>query len=266
MLKMSRTSKAALFLSLVLSALLFAGAGAAADRTFTVQGRITYPDGRPAAGLELRLYPWSPEGLDRSNIYWRIPNFDPHFVTTDADGRYVMTGIIDYPENKSHWYSLYTTEKTAKVWHGTARFMLREERPVTVVDIQLEPATWVTVKLKDKDGKPFNGPRLIWVQVGTDISDPSKGYTKFEELTFVNGEAGMRVVIRDKNSPVARVAVLDVTTRDEARKAMQTKGLRLGTGSNADGVKLAHRDARGRPLDRQLNLPPVSETTVEFTL
>lgn len=263
---MSRAWKVVLILALTLSALSLAPVCAAADPTYTVRGRITYPDGRPAPGLQLRLYPWSPEGLDRSNIYWKIPNFDPHFVTTDADGRYVMTGVIDYPENTSHWYSLYTTEETAKVWHGTARFMIWKDKPVIDVDIHLEEATWVTVRLKDRNGKPFNGPRLIWVQVGTDVSNPAKGYTKFEELTFVNGEAGMRVVIRDKNSPVARVAILDVTTRGEAHRAMESKGLKLGTGSNLDGQKLAHRDAQGRALDRQIQLPPVAELTVEFTL
>lgn len=262
---MPRTWRAAFALALILVPVLSVGSLAAGYR-FTVQGRVTYPDGRPAAGLELRLYPWSPEGLDRSNIYWKIPNFDPHFTTTDANGHYVMTNVIDYPENSSHWYSLYTTEKTSKVWHGTARFRFWEGKPVETVDVHLEEATWVTIKLKNRDGKPFNGPRLVWVQIGTDVTNPTKGYTKFEELTFVNGEAGMRNVIRDKNSPVARIAVLDVPTRAEAHRVMESKGLKLGTGSNMDGVKLAHKDAMGQALERTIQMPPVSEVTVEFTL
>ncbi|MGE5509127.1 MAG: carboxypeptidase-like regulatory domain-containing protein [Chitinophagales bacterium] len=251
-------------LPLAVAALLLAALPAFAAETWTIKGRVTYPDGRPAVGVELKLVPWSPQGLDMGNIVYKIPNYDWHLTTTDANGYYVMNNVIDYPENTAHRYTVWVTEKI-KTYHGTVNFPLRRESFTPTVDVHLEEAAWVTVKLKDRAGKPFNGTRAVFIQTGTNLSDPSTGYTKVSELTFVNGEAGVRIAIRDKNAPLGRIAILDFPSRTAAHQAMQARALKISD-TSLDGLKLMSHDARGKGLDRQFPLPPVSETTVEFTL
>jgi hypothetical protein len=254
---------AALLLSLLLLN-LSALTASAADNTWTIQGRVAYPDGRPAAGLDLLLFSWSPQGWDKENTYWKIPNYDQHPVTTGADGSFTMAGVLDHPENTSHRYVIWVTEKTRE-WYGAANFLLRPENHQVTANLQLEPATMLKVHLKDKGGKPFEGTRAAFVQVGRDLSDPTKGFTSIRELTFVNGVAEMRVNIRDKSAPVARLAVLQFPTRDAARQMLHSRGLSTADNSK-DALRFVTKDARGKGQDQEVTLPPNGEVALDFNL
>ncbi len=253
-----------LALAVTLGCLMLTGAAAAAEDTWTIQGKVTYPDGRPAAGIELMLIAWSPQGLDMGNTYWKIPDYDRHYVTTGPDGRYVMTGVVDYPQNTTHRYTVYVTEKTRQ-YHGTCNFPLRQENRTVTADIKLEEATILRISLRDRAGRAYEGTRAAFVQTGVDISDPSRGYTSVRELKFVKGVAEIRVVIRDKNAPVARVAILEFPTRAAAHQAIQSRGMSTGDNSR-DGLKFTTRDSRGRPLDRQIKLLPLQEVALDFQM
>jgi hypothetical protein len=262
---MGSTRYLKLALALTLVCLRLTGAAAAAEDTWTIQGTVTYPDGRPAAGIELMLIAWSPQGrLDMGNTYWKIPNYDRHYVTSDADGRYVMTGVVDYPQNTTHRYTVYVTEKTRQ-YHGTCNFPLRRENRTKTVDIRLEEATWVRISLRDRAGQPYEGTRAVYMQTGVDLSHPSRGYTSVRELKFVKGVAEARLVIRDKNAPVGRVAILEFPTAAAAHQMMESRGMSLRDTSR-DGLKFTTRDSRGQPLDRQVTLLPRQEIALDFQL
>lgn len=239
-------------------------AGATTPRA-TIRGKVFYPDGRPAPGINLVLYPHTGQGLDRRNLFWSIPNYEYRRVTTDQNGEFIMAGVTDYPENKIHRYALFADGPT-KFYHGVAHVILGQSRPLDqYVEVRLQKATVIRIKLKDRSGKPFNGTRAVYVQSGVLGQDVTKGISYVTEVNFVNGvgEWGP-VVIKDKQSFAGRVAILDFPNEQYAKAAMKERA--VAWTDNDAPLRWASRNSRGQALDRSPRFNPGDYTDLEFSL
>lgn len=250
-------------LLLVLAA-FWTGVPVAAQGPYTIRGTVVYPDGRPAPGIELMLYPHSGQALDKGNTQWKIPNYDYHPVKTDARGEFVMTNVIDYQENKIHRYIVYVVGPT-KFYHATVHVVLGGEKLERRVTVELTKATVLRFKLKDRGGKPFSGKRAVYVQSGVLGQGVTKGVSYVTEVEFVNGvgEFGP-VVLKDQVGFRGRVAVLDFPSQKFAHAAMRERGMPLG--DSEQPLRWVMKDARGRSLDRSTRFTPGGVTEVEFSL
>lgn len=229
----------------------------------TIRGRVLDPDGRPAVGINLLLYPHTGETLDRLNLHFKIPNYDFHRVTTDHNGEFVMADVIDYPENTAHRYALFVDGPT-KFYHGITQVVLGQATQFDVT-IRLQRATVIRIKLKDKNGQPFNGTRAVYVQSGVLGQGVMKGISYVTEINFVNGvgEWGP-VVIKDLDRFQGRVAILDFPNEKFAREAMTQRGMRWT--DTAGPLRWTTRSLRGQALDQAPRFNPGGYTELDFAL
>jgi hypothetical protein len=251
--------------------LLFGGftSAAASTNTFTIHGKVVYADGRPAPGLKVILLAHTPaDGIDRHNAIWQIPNYDQHPVTTDGAGNFVMTGVIDYPENKDKTYVVaVANEKPDVFYHGSARFRLRPETPTLEIQLPVEDVTIVRLHLKDRNGRPFEGTRVVWINTGSGAAtrDLANGYNQLKNVKFVGGVGIVKVPVRDKITYMGRIAILGYPSAEALRKEMKTRGMQTGD-DRFDALKFTVRDARGQAMDRQVKLLPQQTQDFEFVL
>jgi hypothetical protein len=240
----------------------------AAPLVFTVRGKAVFDDGRPAAGIPILLQSVTPQGHDTKNTYWKIPNFDSHAMVTRADGSFVMTNVIDYPENKDKTYVVaVANEKPDVFYHGSARFRLRPETPTLEIQLPVEDVTIVRLHLKDRNGRPFEGTRVVWINTGSGAAtrDLANGYNQLKNVKFVGGVGIVKVPVRDKITYMGRIAILGYPTAEALRKEMKTRGMQTGD-DRFDALQSTVRDARGQAMDRQVKLLPQQTQDFEFVL
>lgn len=229
----------------------------------TIHGTVVYPDGSPASGIQLGLYPWGGGALDLTNDYWKIPNYNFHPVTTDQKGEFVMTDVVDYPQNKDHRYILFVNGPT-KFYHATTHVILGRSEDIQA-KVELQKASVIRLTLKGRDGKPYTGKRAVYVQTGVLGQGVLKGVSYVIDIDFVNGvgEWGP-VVLKDTKEFRGRVAILDFPNREFARAAMRERGMAMG--DNEGPLRWVMKDARGRALDRSLQFVPGGVTELAFSL
>lgn len=167
--------------SLLLSAFSHSAAAAPpglpsfAKGPFTIKGRVLDLYGKPVAGFPLYLIPMNPtSGMDVENVYWRIPNRDIHPTHTGKNGEFVMTDVVDYPENYSHTYRIWAgdddwgpwTEKYPVLKACTRVDLSKQLSNEIEVVLKGEPAAALKIVATTPDGKPFTGTRSVAVHSG----------------------------------------------------------------------------------------------------
>lgn len=240
----------------------FAAPALAGPMVYNVHGRLVYPDGRPAAGAVLSLYPHSGETIDKENVKWKIPNYDFHRVTTDQNGGFVMTNVIDYPENKTHRYVIYC-EGPDPFYNAVAHVILFGPDKDLQVPITMTQATVLRLHLKDRQGKPFNGKRAIYVQAGVLGQGAEKGHSFVIDVEFVNGVAE-RGRIALKEGGQGRVAILDFPEARYALEIMKQHDMALG--DNTGPLRWVMKNSRGAALDKSLTFVSAGYTDLDFSL
>lgn len=154
----------------------FPGLPSFAKGPFTIRGRVLDLYGKPVGpGFPLYLIPMNPtSGMDVENVFWRIPNREIHPTVTDKNGEFVMTGVVDYPENYTHTYRVWAgdddwgpwTEKWPTLKACTRIDLSKQLSNEIVVELRGEPAAGLKILATTPDGKPFSGTRSVAVHSG----------------------------------------------------------------------------------------------------
>lgn len=194
---------------------------------YTIRGIVLDPQGRPVAGYAVHLLPVLPQkGVDADNTFYRIPNRDDHRTVTDANGRFVMAGVVPDPQVEHHTYKIAPVTHNHPFVHRMGGDVLSfTQLPSNVVEltIKTEPAAHVRVTLKDQNGRPFTGSRAFSVVTGQNRNIATT-------VEFVNGVGDLYVHPGDAKNP-GRLALLRWETAEQARveEARQGRERSLGT-------------------------------------
>lgn len=245
-------------------ALAFALAGGARAATYTITGKAYFPDGSPAARVNLLLAPHTGKGLDLLNAYWKIPGYDFHPVTTAADGSFTMSNVQDYPQNTTHRYIIWY-DGPSPFYHATIHVLLGSET-AKQVEVRLKAATALRLHLTNRDGSPYNGSRAIYLQSGALGQGPTKGVSYVETVNFVDGVGILKnVVIKDSTFFQGRVGILDFADAREAKAWMDAHG--EGYNDTDQPLRLyVMKDGRGVPLNHESSLVQSGYTDLTYSL
>jgi hypothetical protein len=221
---------------------------------YTIKGVVLDPHGRPLANYPLRILPVLPQkGVDRDNTYYEVPGRDEHRVVTDAEGRFVMTGVVDYPQVKHHTYRLqgnWTHDFTLVDAYGSDVLSFVNVPKNTIeLTIRTEPGATLRVVVKDRSGRPFTGTRAVSVATG-------HGRRLVITVDFENGVGRLLLPPGDVQTP-GRVALLRWGDQREARRQAESHG------HPTDFSAFVSYGMQGQ---RSVALLPGQTTTVEFTL
>lgn len=222
---------------------------------YTIYGVLLGFDGQPIAGYPMLITAIKPEtGIDPDNLFYKIPDYNDHRTTTDAEGRFVMTGVIDYPQVVHHKY---------RIWGGNMSDAVRDRYPyvratytldlskatsseIDVV-IKSEPSTALRILAKDKDGRPYNGTISLGFAAGP--------HSYNRTVPVVDGVAFLPSLPVGNAQQMGRVLIMPEKTVDETRS-------RLGlTVTTAKGLL-----TEGAILDKAVQFLPFKTVTVEVTL
>lgn len=263
---MTRCLKIAVF-----ALILVLGLGAtvlAAPDSFTIMGRVVDPEGRPVAGAPLQIVPHIPSGgWDTLNNFYKIPNYNWHQTTTNRDGEFIMENVINYPENYSHNYAI-VARAGYNGFHIVQLVNLPTIVPKTVegqpirIQIRAQYATKVVVALKDQNGKPFNGKKVLFFQSGRGVGNPINGTAYITEAEFVDGVYQRYVVV--KPGGYGRVAILAFDSEKQAELTLLSKGLKIN--ESLDGLSYTLKDASGGAVSAETAFVPGGESRVELRL
>ncbi|MGE5508327.1 MAG: hypothetical protein ACM3RP_07610, partial [Chitinophagales bacterium] len=142
---------------------------------FTIRGKVLDLYGKPVVGFPLFLIPMNPtSGMDVENVYWKIPNRNIHPTHTDKNGEFVMTGVVDYPENYTHTYRIWAGDDDWGEWterypalKACTRVDLSKQLSNEIeVVLKGEPAAGLKLLATTPSGKPFTGTRSVAVHSG----------------------------------------------------------------------------------------------------
>lgn len=221
---------------------------------FTFEGIAYDPSGRPAVGCLVRLLPVRPgKGVDTDNTFYKIEGYNDHRTVTDSQGRFIMTGIQDYPEVKHHTYRIvvnadYRLPFNQPFGAGVVSLAaLTSER--LFFEFRTEPAVTVKLVVKDKAGRPFTGTRAVSVTTGHNVNFVAT-------VRFTNGTGHFYTTPGDVKSP-GRVALLRWETARDARQEDLAQGHEPGLGN---------RLLYGIEAQRNALLIPGQPVTLEFVL
>lgn len=248
-MKPVQTVAALLLLSLLVPLTALAGG------PYTIYGVLLGFDGKPIAGYPMLITAIKPEaGIDPDNTFYRIPNFDKHQTTTDAEGRFVMRGVEDYPQVANHKY---------RIWGGNMSDAVRNQFPYVratyTLDLSLataqeidvviksEPSTALRILAKDKDGRPYNGTISLGFAAGP--------HSYNRTVPVVNGEAFLPSLPVGNAQQMGRVVIMPEPTSDETL-------VRLGLTPQTKKGFLTE----GAILDRAVQFLPFKTVTVEVNL
>lgn len=222
---------------------------------FTIKGQVLDLDKKPVAGYPLALYPVLPgKGMDRDNSYYQIPDRDVHTTRTDAQGRFVMTNVIDYPQVKNRIYKLFrgdfeTTWPFVPAWQSDIVNLNKATSTTIEVTLYMEPAATVRIILKDRNGRRYTGKKAVSIATG-------KGRRYVSVANFENGVATIRCSPGDPKMP-GRIILLRWEDQTEAKKQAREHGQII------DGMALV---TYGIIAQRNLALLPGQTVTAEFTV
>lgn len=240
---------------LALSAL--AGAPASASGPFTIRGLVLGVDGRPVAGYPVRLTPLLPEGgPDAYNLFYQIPQYEDRVTRTDETGRFVLSGVTDYPEVTHHLYRLwggYAPDPGRERYpylRAEARVDLAAARSADLfVALRAQPAAALRVIARSPDGQPFTGTLSLSLASG----DSALSYT----APFQAGVHFSPGLPTGSPREPGRVILLPEPTAE----ATQAKALALGQGIGSNRLLTA-----GAFFDRRVQFLPFQTVTLEVTV
>ncbi|MGE5508642.1 MAG: hypothetical protein ACM3RP_09215 [Chitinophagales bacterium] len=197
---------------------------------FTIRGLVLSPEGAPVAGYPVKLLPTKPErGLDKENAFYRIPGRNIHYAVTGPDGRFEMTGVVDYPQVATHTYRIvragaedqfpYDQEKASDTVHLDR---CTDPNGVIRLTIRLYAISQVKIVLKGRDGRPFTGSRVV--SLVTEGGRPRTLVAEFTDGVACLSPADNTVTARGK------VVVLRYADALEAFREAEKHGDRPGPG------------------------------------
>src|SRR5262249_44485637 len=121
-------------------------------RVVAVRGKVTFPDGKPAANIRIAA---DGAGYAHHNFHGE--------VSTDKDGRYEF---LAYPNE------IYLVAVRDKTWAAPPHtgFAVWPNQPVENLDFQLQPATRVSGQVTvGPNKKPVSGQQMMVQQKGKDL-------------------------------------------------------------------------------------------------
>lgn len=197
---------------------------------FTIKGRVLDLNGRPVTGFPIFLIPMNPtSGMDVENVFWKIPNREIHPTTTDKNGYFTLTNVVDYPENYTHTYRIWAgdddwgpwAEKWAMVKACTRVDLSKQLSNEIEVELRGEPAAALKIIATTPDGKPFNGTRSVAVH---------SGRHRFVYTAHFHDGVAIKagIPLTDFDYPETRIVVLNEIN------SKYTKERRLGDGKPID--------------------------------
>lgn len=224
---------------------------------YTIRGMVVTPEGKPLPGYPLRLLPARPErGLDVNNEYYRIPGRADHYTVTGPDGRFAMTGVVDYPQVSTHTYRLVRAGSEADFPYDQDKKtdtveLDRCADPSRVFDlvIRVFPVAQVKIVLRDRAGRPLTGARVVSL-----VTEGGRPHTTTGR--FVDGEICLPL-LDCKEVARGRVAVLRYSTVPQAFQEAAKHGDFIGVGKPL---------TYGAVGQREVLFVPGRTLTVEFTV
>lgn len=257
---MTRSSSRLMALGLALSALLGTSAVSAAGGPYTIRGVVLGVDGKPVANWPMRISPIMPNAnvTDWTNRFYKIPNYDDHLTTTDANGQFEMTNVVDYPEVKHHKY---------RVWSGGADTEAKRlavnpylqvdylidlsqlESPEVYLVIKSAPCAALKLVVKDAQGRPYNGSLSVAVLGGAHLQ-PRTAIVKDGVWIAPSIPAGT-------SREMGRLIVLHEKTNDETKQRI----FAAGKDFSLDILK-----EEGVILDKRVQLLPFQTTVAEVVV
>lgn len=261
---MSRFRRKVILLVLSLSVVLCAAAAASAGGPYTIRGVVLGVDGKPIAGWPMRVSPVMPTAnvTDWTNKFYKIPNYNDHMTTTDANGQFEMTNVIDYPEVKHHQFRVWSggSDTEAKRLaispylqvEQTIDFSTLESSDVYLV-IKSVPCSALKLIVKDSQGRPYTGSLSVAVLGGTHLQ-PRTAMVKDGVWLAPGIPAGT-------TQEMGRLIVLAEKTNDETKRRIFASG---------KDFSVSILKEEGVLLDRRVQLIPfqtaVAEVVVPDTL
>lgn len=222
---------------------------------FTIKGQVLDPNGKPVEGYPVALYPVLPgKGMDRDNSYYKIPDRDDHSTRTDADGRFLMTNVVDYPQVKNRLYKLFRGDFETRwpfvpAWQSDIVSLNKATSTTIEVTVHMEPAAMVKLILKDRNGRRFTGTKAVSIATG-------KGRRYTSLARFEDGVAVVTCSPGDPKMP-GRLILLRWENQAEAKQQAREHGQLI------DGMALV---TYGIIAQRNIALLPGQMITVEFTV
>lgn len=251
-----------LVVPLLVAVALFAAAAsvlAAESGPFTIRGVVLGVDGKPIAGWPLRVSPKRPNGDDDvMNVFYRVPNYNDHLTYTNAEGQFVMTDVIDYPQ---------VTTRQYRIWSGGSDLdVIRMQRNPCIqvstgVDfatatsneiylvIKAEARSALRVTMSFDDGTPFNGTVSVAIRNGKLLQTRT--------AVFRDGYWGAPAIPLGTGVDNGRILILKVKSIQEATAKLLAEGKEL----TADSVT-----ELGVLLDKRVQFLPLQVSSVELVL
>ncbi|MCX7424273.1 MAG: carboxypeptidase regulatory-like domain-containing protein, partial [Planctomycetia bacterium] len=164
-----------------------------AQRTvyWTVEGTVVDPDGKPAAGAEVRLSPWP---------------LDVQLKRTDADGRFSL-GVAAYSRPRV----IVAIDEQRRL-HGHATVEVKspvkslEESLKATVEIHLVPTGTITGLVLEEDKPVADEPVEVIVSIPTNKGKPGAAMSEYSELTKTNENGRFTFPFVEADSEVNVVA------------------------------------------------------------
>lgn len=247
-------------LAAALLTLMLCGATVLAEGTVTITGVVLGLNDQPVAGWPLHIQPHLPNAgnADRSNSFYKIPNYDQHLVFTDDNGRFTMSGVIDYPQVTQRKYRLWSvTEETEAIRLKSNPFI----RTTATVDLSKavdgkiyvvvrgEPGAALKVTAKCEDGRPFSGMLNIAIISGQ--------HTYLKALNFRDGVGISPAVPAGNAQQPGRVIFLPPSATPASSSALIAQGKDLS---------VATIKGEGVIADRLVQFMPFQWANVEITI
>ncbi len=205
----------------------------------SLPGRVVDRAGAPVAGASVILRRWlvTVQGLE-------IPDLSPKKTATDAQGRFVVTGL----EPGEHVLDISAPGYTRHYQHGVE---IPETGASAPVEVELQPGTFLEGRVLDESGAPMRG---AGVEVDSDLQEQAS----FLGLTTTDGNGRYRV---ESLAP----GLADVAARGKGGPWQSLQKLELQPGSNRLDLTLPRgNEVSGHVVDE--NGEPVEGAFLSLSL
>jgi hypothetical protein len=192
------------------------------------------------------------------NVFYRVPNYDDHLTYTDAEGKFTMTGVLDYPLVTTHQYRVWSggpdldvlkmkLNPCIQVSYGIDFTTATSSELYLVIRAEARSALKVTMRYDD--GTPFNGTVSVAIKNGKSLQTRT--------AVFRDGFWGAPSIPLGNGQDNARILILKVKSVQEKTAELLKEGREL----TADTVT-----ELGVLLDKRLRFLPLQVSTVDLVL
>lgn len=257
---MTRVLSRFMVLGLALLTVLYATAVTVAGGPYTIRGTVLGVDGKPLANWPMRISPVMPTAsvADWTNVFYKIPNYDDHLTTTNADGQFEMTNVVDYPEVKHHKYRVWSGGADTEAQRLAINPYLQVSYQINLAEldsnetflvIKAAPCAALKLMVKDSLGRPYNGSLAVAVLGGSHLQ-PRTAIVK-------DGVWMAPAIPAGANREMGRLIVLNDKTNDETKQRIFAAGKDFSIGILKE---------EGVLLDKRVQLLPFQTTVAEVVV